>query len=72
MWSELDLGVNIGCSLAIVFQVRFLINAPPIGVRFRESLVVRLYSEISQINLSIEAQCDIILLPLGDCHTMLF
>ncbi len=27
----------------------------PIGVRFRESLVVRLYSEIDQIHLGIEA-----------------
>ncbi len=45
-----------------------IINGPPIGVRFRESLVVRLYSEIDQIHLSIEAQCVTTLLPLGDCH----
>ncbi len=32
-----------------------LINGPPIGVRFRESLVIRLYSEIDQIHLGIEA-----------------
>ncbi len=41
---------------------------PPIGVRFRESLVVRLHSEIDQIHLSIEAQCVTTLLPLGHCH----
>ncbi len=35
---------------------------------FRESLVIRLHSEIDQIHLSIEAQCVTTLLPLGDCH----
>ncbi len=44
------------------------VNGPPIGVHFRESLVIRLYSEIDQIHLSNEAQCVIALLPLGDCH----
>ncbi len=34
----------------------------------RESLVVRLHSEIDQIHLSIEAQCVTTLLPLGACH----
>ncbi len=48
--------------------LRSLINGPPIGVRFRESLVVRLHSEIDQIHLSIEALCVTTLLPLGDCH----
>ncbi len=33
------------------------------------NLVIRLYSEIDQIHLSSEAQCDTALLPLGDCHT---
>ncbi len=46
-----------------------LLNGPPIGVRFRESLVIRLHSEIDQIHLSIEAQCVTTVLPLGDCHT---
>ncbi len=35
---------------------------------FGESLVVRLYSEIDHLRLSIEAQCVIALLRLGDCH----
>ncbi len=38
-------------------------------VHFGESLAVRLYSEIDHLHLSIEAQCVIALLPLGDCHT---
>ncbi len=29
-----------------------------------------LHSEIDQIHLSIEAQCDTTRLPLGDCHTL--
>ncbi len=37
-------------------------------IMLRESLVIRLYSEIGQIHLSIEAQCVTTLLPLGDCH----
>ncbi len=37
---------------------------------FPESLVVKLYSEIDLIHLSIEAQCVTTLLPLGDCHTI--
>ncbi len=47
----------------------FPANGPPIGVRFQESLVVRLHSGIGQIHLSIEAQCVTTLLSLGDCHT---
>ncbi len=35
---------------------------------YTTSLVIRLYSEIDHIHLSIEAQCVIALLPLGDCH----
>ncbi len=38
------------------------------GACFRESLVIRLYSEIGQIHLSIEAQCGTAYLPLCDCH----
>ena len=48
--------------------IRSLINGPPIRVRFRESLVLSLHSEIDQIHLSIGAQCVTTLLPLGDCH----
>ncbi len=36
----------------------------------RESLVIRLRSEIDQIHLSIEAQCVTTLLPLVDCHNI--
>ncbi len=50
------------------FTLIVLGYGPPIGVHFRESLVIRLYSEIDQIHLSIEAQCVTTLLPLGDCH----
>ncbi len=51
----------MGCALAIVFR-----SAPStfpqrrgylLGTCFRESLVIRLHSEIGQIHLSIEAQC---------------
>ncbi len=67
------LRVYMGCALAVVFQVRSiyvpLTNGPLFRVRFGESLVVRLYSEIDHIHLGIEAQCVITLLPLGDCHT---
>ncbi len=63
-------GLCFGYCFSGPLPLRSLINGPPIGVRFQESLVIRLYSEIRQIHLSIEAQCDIILLPLGDCHTI--
>ncbi len=53
----------------VVLWLLFFRSAPPIGVRFRESLVIRLHSEIDQIHISIEAQCVTTLLPLGDCHT---
>ncbi len=46
----------MGCALAIVFQVHPLYV--PYGAYFRESLVIRLCTEIGQIHLSIEAQCD--------------
>ncbi len=45
-----------------------LTNGPLFRVRCGESLVVRLYSEIDHLHLSIEAQCVSHLLPLGDCH----
>ncbi len=63
------LRVNIGCALAIVFQVRSL-QVPPFEVCFRESLVFRLHSEIDKIHLSTEAQCGTACLPMGDCHNM--
>ncbi len=46
-----------------------LINGPLSRVRFGESLVFRLYSEIDHLHLSSEAQCVSHLLPSGDCHT---
>ena len=64
-----------GLCFGYLFQVRSLyvpfINGPPLGVRFRESLVFRLHSEIDQIHLSIEGQCGTAHLPLGDCHRLL-
>ncbi len=62
-------GLCFGCCFSGPLLLRSLINGPPIGVCFRESLVVRLHSEIDQIHLSIEAQCVTTLLPLGVCHT---
>ena len=57
--------IHGSCCFSGLLLLRSLINGPPIGVRFRESLVVRLYSEIDQIHLSIEAQCVSTLLPTG-------
>ncbi len=48
-------GLCFGCCFLGPLSLRFLINGPPIGVRFRESLVIRLQSEIDQIHLGIEA-----------------
>ncbi len=62
-------GLCFGYCFSGPLPLRSLINCPPIGVRFRESLVIRLHSEIDQIHLSIEAQCVTTLLPLGDCHS---
>ncbi len=63
------LQVNMGCVLAVVFQVHSLyisLKQSTFWVCFRESLVLsRLYSDIS-----IEAQCGTINLPLGDCDIM--
>ncbi len=50
-------GLCFGCCFSGPLPLLSLVNGPPIGVRFRESLVVRLYSEIDQIHLNIEAQC---------------
>ena len=50
-------GLCFGFCFSGPLSLRSLINGPPNGVRFRESLVIRLYSEIDQIHLSNEAQC---------------
>ncbi len=50
------------------FPLIVLGYGPLFRVRFGESLVVRLYSEIDHLYLSIEAQCVSHLLPSGDCH----
>ncbi len=65
-------GLCFGCCFSGLLPLRSLANGPPIGVRFWESLVGRLHSEIDQIHLSIEAQCVTTLLSLGDCHTLVF
>ncbi len=62
-------GLCFGCCFSGPLPLRSLANGPLFRVRFGESLVVRLYSEIDHIHLSIEAQCVTTLLPLGDCHT---
>ncbi len=61
-------GLCFRCCFSGPLPLCSLIKGPPIGVRFRESLVNRLHSEIDQIHLSIEAQRVTTLLPLGDCH----
>ncbi len=57
-------GLCFGYCFSGLLPLRSLTNGPLFRVRFRESL----YSEIDHIHLSIEAQCVIALLPLGDCH----
>ncbi len=64
-------GLCFGCGFSGPLPLRSLANGPPIVVCFRESLFVRLHSEIDQIHLSIEAQCVTTRLPLGDCHNWL-
>ncbi len=64
-------GLCFGC-FSGPLPLRSLINGPPIGVCFRESLVVRLHSESDQIHLSIEAQCVTTLLPLGNLQSDMF
>ncbi len=61
-------GLCFGYLFSGPFPLRSHIGSPPFGVCFRESLVFRLYSEIDQIHLSIEAQCGTAYLPMGDCH----
>ncbi len=61
-------GLCFGCCFSGPLPLRSLTNGPLFRVRFGESLVVRLYSEMGHIHLSIEAQCVTTLLPLGDCH----
>ncbi len=61
-------GLCFGCCFSGPLPLRSLMNSPPIGVRFRESLVVRLYSEIDHIHLSSETQCVSHHLPQVDCH----
>ncbi len=70
LYSSSYLRVYMGCALAFVLQVRslYLSNGPLFRVRFGESLVFGLYSEIDHLHLSSEAQCVSHLLPLGDCH----
>ncbi len=63
-------GLCFGFCFAGPLPLRSLTNGPLFRVRFGESLVVRLYSEIDHIHLSIEAQCVSHLLPPGDCHTL--
>ncbi len=48
-------GLCFGYCFSGPLPLRSLVNGPPIGVRFRESLVSRLHSEIDQIHLGIEA-----------------
>ncbi len=48
-------GLCFGYCFSGPLPLRSLINGPPIGVRFRESLVIRLHSEIDRIHLGIEA-----------------
>ncbi len=62
-------GLCFGFCFAGPLPLCSLTNGPLFRVHFGESLVVRLYSEIDHLHLSIEAQCDSHLLPLGDCHT---
>ncbi len=63
-------GLCFGYLFSGPLPLRSHIDSPPFGVCFRESLVIRLYSEINQIHLSIEAKCGTACLPVGDCHKM--
>ncbi len=63
-------GLCFGCCVSGPLPLRSLTDGPLFRVCFGESLVVRLYSEIDHIHLSIEAQCVSTLLPLGDCHSL--
>ena len=61
-------GLCFGFCFAGSLHLRSLTNGPLFRVCYGESLVVRLYSEIYHLHLSIEAQCVSHHLPLGDCH----
>ncbi len=61
-------GLCFGYLFSGPLPLRSLIDGPPFGVLLRESLVIKLYSEIDQIHLSTEAQCGTTCLPLSDCH----
>ncbi len=47
-------GLCFGYCFSGPLPLRSLINGPPIGVRFRESLVIRLHSEIDHIHLALK------------------
>ncbi len=64
-------GLCFGFCFAGPLPLRSLTYGPLLRVRFGESLVFRLYSEIDHLHLSSEAQCVSHLLPLGDCHRIL-
>ncbi len=61
-------GLCFGFCFAGPLPLRSLTNGPLFRVCFRESLVVRLYSEINHLHLSIDVQCVSHLLPLGDTY----
>ncbi len=62
-------GLCFGYLFSGPLPLRSHIDSSSFGVCFRESLVIRLYSEIDQIHLRIEAQCSTACLPMCDCHT---
>ena len=62
-------GLCFGFWFAGPLPLRSLSHGPLSRVHFRESLVVRLYSEIDHIHLSSEAQCVSHHLPQVDCHS---
>ncbi len=61
-------GLCFGFCFAGPLPLRSLAQSPLLRVRFGESLVFRLYSEIDHIHLSSEAQCVSHHLPPVDCH----
>ncbi len=63
-------GLYFGSFVSGPLPLRSLLNGPHSRVHFRESLIIRLYSEIDQIHLSSEAQCVSHHLPPVDCHTL--
>ncbi len=61
-------GLCFGFCFAGPLPLHSLSHGPILRVHFRESLVVRLYSEFDHIHLSSEAQCVSHHLPQVDCH----